>query len=439
MKQIKAEKPVIKTKDGSSHDFVFIVELFDKLRRLKAQYMIDCRYDRDARFPDPWEKDYQKITQEKENARKRMTEIDQLFKYLDQWQRERRLPTGCELLLQSYRVIRSSSDITSILALETIVKSDVKFTETTLSSPFAENGIVRIKDIELAEIILAMYRLSCPFPDRPSMRNVTLTSAQECVEEHPLDYNGQRVFDYVDLGVGPVMFKLWVSNNDTVFDVTEYNGKQPLAQIAIAQVLRRKMHFCQFTGYTKGLIELTAIHHDEEKGIYEYTLATNNLTENLQLHSNIQLNGVLGCIVKVDPTQIVVSTADELVMASGLSHVQLGDHLSLGLNAMMEPLENSHYLLDASATKIVELSSAHVQPGHEHTYQLNFTASERLDEIQEDKHIGLNGSSLTAKNVKHDNNITTFSIFCGRATRETSQFNEQMAIGAKVNYTPRKV
>jgi hypothetical protein len=55
--------------------------------------------------------------------------------------------------------------------------------------------------------------------------------------------------------------------------------------------------------------------------------------------------------------------------------------------------------------------------------------------IQEDCHLGLAGSSLTARKVVADGHLIKFSIFCGWETRVQSQFNQNLSPGTRVNIT----
>lgn len=56
-----------------------------------------------------------------------------------------------------------------------------------------------------------------------------------------------------------------------------------------------------------------------------------------------------------------------------------------------------------------------VLEGHEHTLKMDFEASaEMAPLIHEDCHLGLAGSSLTARKVVADSLLIKFSIYCGR-------------------------
>ncbi|MGQ3889066.1 hypothetical protein ACQUW5_08545 [Legionella sp. CNM-1927-20] len=78
---------------------------------------------------------------------------------------------------------------------------------------------------------------------------------------------------------------------------------------------------------------------------------------------------------------------------------------------------------------------------HQHTLKLDFEASTDLAPIiQEEHHLGLAGSSLTAREVVKENNLVKFSIYCGRETQESTQFNATLKPDTQVNITePAKI
>ncbi|MBA2656760.1 MAG: hypothetical protein H0U70_07205 [Tatlockia sp.] len=56
---------------------------------------------------------------------------------------------------------------------------------------------------------------------------------------------------------------------------------------------------------------------------------------------------------------------------------------------------------------------------HQHTLKLDFEAPiEFSTVIQPDHHMGLAGSSLTAKEISHENNWIKFSIYCWNSRKK---------------------
>jgi len=55
------------------------------------------------------------------------------------------------------------------------------------------------------------------------------------------------------------------------------------------------------------------------------------------------------------------------------------------------------------------------------------------DAITENCHIGLSGSSVTAKEVNKTADLVKFSIYCGRETREKTIFNEKLPLNSLIN------
>ncbi len=210
---------------------------------------------------------------------------------------------------------------------------------------------------------------------------------------------------------------------------------QRFEQIATANVLKRNKMFSYFSGYTKGQVTLSDVKTNSTRGVCYFQFDKPQRATDLKIHDNIQLDGVLACITEINEKSIIACTTIELLANTTLSSAQPGNVVNFGLNAMSEPEENTHYLLEASALGIVKLVSTHLQAGHDHTLQLNFEASATLNDIIEGQHLGLAGSSVTAQNVLHENNHTKFSIFSGRQTRELTQFNEKLAIGTEINLT----
>lgn len=193
--------------------------------------------------------------------------------------------------------------------------------------------------------------------------------------------------------------------------------------------------FSVFTGYTKGQVVVKNSFFNEDDQTYLFVLAKPDGV-NIAVHDNIQLDGILAVIVAIGENTMTISTTTELVGDSRLARLQTGHKVSLGLCALHEPEENRGYLIDASSHATAKLVHSHVQPGHEHTWQLDFQANHASkDFIKNDQHLGLAGSTLTARHVTETDEGIRFSIFCGKATRESSCFNEDLQIGTSINLT----
>ncbi|KTD57393.1 hypothetical protein Lsan_2576 [Legionella santicrucis] len=94
------------------------------------------------------------------------------------------------------------------------------------------------------------------------------------------------------------------------------------------------------------------------------------------------------------------------------------------------------WMLQPSAMSQVTYLNCSVLNGHEHTLKLDFEAPLDLASvIHQDCHLGLAGSSLTAREVSRESHLIKFSIYCGRETRDTSNFNQNLKPGTRINIT----
>lgn len=193
--------------------------------------------------------------------------------------------------------------------------------------------------------------------------------------------------------------------------------------------------FCFFSGYTHRNIELIDYQYDFERGLV--LLSCKNQSENsLSTDDYIQLDGVLFEVVETLDSCFKASSTIELINNTSIKRSKAGDKLTLGILAEKDLRHKLMWMLQPTALGEVTYNGYSIQEGHEHTLKLDFNAT--LDKtflIQENCHIGLAGTSLTAKEVVMDSHLLKFSIYCGRETRERTQFNQDLPLGTGVNIT----
>lgn len=194
--------------------------------------------------------------------------------------------------------------------------------------------------------------------------------------------------------------------------------------------------FCFFSGYAHRDITLVARDEDHIHGTVILSCKNNGMHYSLYKGEYIQLDGVLFEIIDVNGSDFKASSTAELVNTTSLNHAKSGDLLTLSVLAEIDLLHDWQWMLHPSICGLVTYKNYSVQKGHEHTLKLDFEASIEFDSIiKEDCHIGLAGSSLTAREVKPENHLLKFSIYCGRETRENSQFNQDLQPNTQVNLT----
>lgn len=434
----KIIRSTITLKNGNQLDYITAVGIYEKLVGLSRELHQESYFHRPELSVPSSNNGTPKIAKLIQSQQTRKNRIAYFFELLNQCQAKREVTIELGQLLYALKVVPCTHQVSTrhYVILMEMMLSGMIYKDFKLHSPFARD-VINIEGKEIAEIILAMYKVGLPLLslNSPRMSEVTLWRARECVQHHSVTQYG-RYFGSINLGAGPVALNVRVSQNDRVIDVTEFNGGIAYGQIAFAHVLKKQQLFCQFTGYSKGQLKILGISHDADNGTHRFELRMTRFLY-IRRHDNIQLDGVLACVTHIDKYTLTACTTDELIEMTSLSTVKVGDSVNVGLSAMNDLLENSHYLLEASVMGSVELVSSHLQEGHEHTWQLNFKALNLDSEIANDQHLGLAGVSLTAKNVTHLANLTTFSIFCGKQTREQTQFNETMTVGTRVNFTPR--
>lgn len=193
--------------------------------------------------------------------------------------------------------------------------------------------------------------------------------------------------------------------------------------------------FCFFSGFAHQDTQVIEFKKDPKNGLALIT-CLNNSKHTLLAGNYIQLDGVLFEITETKVPYFKACSTLELIKDTSINAVKVGDKLTLGVVAEKDLSHDRLWMLQPSALGQVTYKSYSTAEGHEHTLKLDFEAPKNLAPlIQEDHHLGLAGSSLTAKHVLTETNLVKFSIYCGRETRENSQFNENLQPDTQVNIT----
>jgi len=189
--------------------------------------------------------------------------------------------------------------------------------------------------------------------------------------------------------------------------------------------------FCFFSGYSHQDAEILSREDNEET----ITLKCLNLGENqVNINNYIQLDGIIFLITNTDDTTFTAVTTLDLIENTTMKNKNRGDLLMLGIEIEKDLNHSEFWSLHPSASGQVTYCSQNTQPSHRHTLEFHFTAEERLGStIKDNVHIGLNGASLTARNVRIDNGLVYFSIFVGRDAREHSSLNDSLEAGTRFN------
>lgn len=196
--------------------------------------------------------------------------------------------------------------------------------------------------------------------------------------------------------------------------------------------------FCFFSGFAHQEIEVKG--YQENLELQTVILTCHNMGKHpLSINDYIQLDGVIFQLIESNHFSFKVSSTFELVNHTSIKNVKLGSKLTLGILAEKDIAHECLWMLQPSALSHVTYLNYSVQEGHENTLKLDFEAPIELASlIHQDSHLGLAGSSLTAREVfNNDNHLIKFSIYCGRETRENTQFNQNLKPGTSVNFTER--
>lgn len=193
--------------------------------------------------------------------------------------------------------------------------------------------------------------------------------------------------------------------------------------------------FCFFSGFAHQDIEV----HDYLENIELKTIlltCRNTGKHVLSKDDYIQLDGVLFQIIETSGSCFKACSTFELANNTSIKNINTGSKLTLGILAEKDIAHDRLWMLQPSALSQVRYLNCSVLDGHEYTLKLDFEAPlELASVIHQDCHLGLAGSSLTAREVSSDSHLIKFSIYCGRETREKSQFNEYLKPGVRVNIT----
>lgn len=193
--------------------------------------------------------------------------------------------------------------------------------------------------------------------------------------------------------------------------------------------------FCFFSGFAHRDIELLGYQNYSRQGIVLLE-CKNYGTHILNKSDYIQLNGVLFEIVETRGLYFKASSTMELVNNTSIKAAKSGDKLTLGILAEKDLVHDCLWMLQPSAIGEVTYIGYSVLEDHEHTLKLDFEASSEMAPfIQEGSHLGLSGSSLTAREIEANSFLLQFSIYCGRETRRHSEFNQYLPLGTRVNIT----
>jgi len=199
--------------------------------------------------------------------------------------------------------------------------------------------------------------------------------------------------------------------------------------------------FCFFSGFAERVIEL--IEATEDLTLKIITLRCVNQGKYALIAGDyIQLDGVLFQVkhsTQATAKKVAIFTAMttfELADETSIKTASPGKKLALGILADHDFEHLNLWTLQPSAKQVVTYQKHSVLAGHTHTLKLDFTAPLSLSGlIQENRHLGLSGSSLTAREVSYSETQVFFSIYCGRETREKSEFNSRLAPGTEINLT----
>lgn len=191
--------------------------------------------------------------------------------------------------------------------------------------------------------------------------------------------------------------------------------------------------FCFFSGFSIQDVELHDYEVNLDRGLI--ILSCHNMSNYFLCKDDyIQLDGVLFQIMETSGAFFRASTTIELAENTSIMSLSVGSRLNLGVLAEKDLAHERLWMLQPSALGQASFLKSSVQDGHEYTLKLEFEASLELSSmIHQDSHLGLAGTSLTARDVLKEDGLIKFSIYCGRETREKTQFNERLPSGTQVN------
>lgn len=191
--------------------------------------------------------------------------------------------------------------------------------------------------------------------------------------------------------------------------------------------------FCYFVGITCGMATITGFQSDLTLKIHQFDLS---LSEESQYQQSpyIQLNGILFQVTSAESGHLKASTTFKLFNKMATSDFITNGKVSIGVLAKFEKPEYYPFLVEPTACKTAKVVGCGLQPGHNYTLKIDFVCDESIP-LREDKHLGLNGSTVLARELKRESGLQYFSIYAGRSTREKTKFNADIEIGSLVNIT----
>ena len=196
-----------------------------------------------------------------------------------------------------------------------------------------------------------------------------------------------------------------------------------------------KNYFVFFSGYAHRDVKVIQCKKDFELKIITLT-CTNHGKHTLSMRNYIQIEGVLFEVTETNGFQFKACSTLEMIKNTSLEKVSSGKILTLGVEADKDLSHEHLWMLQPSSIGQVTYKNHSDLEGHNHTLKLDFEAPREFSTvIQSDLHLGLAGSSLTVKEISHERNLIKFSIYCGKETRENTQFNQDLESGTLINIT----
>ncbi|MBA2710360.1 MAG: hypothetical protein H0U57_07205 [Tatlockia sp.] len=190
--------------------------------------------------------------------------------------------------------------------------------------------------------------------------------------------------------------------------------------------------FCFFSGYAHNNVEVIESDENTELKIM-ILICKYHGKHKLSKGNYIQLDGVLFELIESNDSNFKACSTVEMIKDTSIKRVKSGSKLALGILAENDLSQECIWMLQPSALGQVTYKNHSLLEGHEHTLKLDFEApAEFSSVIQTNYHLGLAGSSLTAKQISQESNSIKFSIYCGKEKRDNSLYNQNLMPGSKV-------
>lgn len=189
--------------------------------------------------------------------------------------------------------------------------------------------------------------------------------------------------------------------------------------------------FCYFVGIISDMATITHIESNAKTHQVHLSLPDRN---QYQQSPYIQLNGILFQVTSTESGHLKASTTFELFNNMATSDFIINGKVNIGVLAQWEDPEFHRYLVEPTASKTARVLACGLLSGHHYKLKIDFVCDESIP-LQDNKHLGLNGSVLLAREVTRKSGLQYFSIYAGRSTREKTKFNADIEIGSSVNIT----